>query len=338
MTPDGSYYQDKTATLRDIFGVASVEVHHDGLLLDGRFLPVVDDVIVALDADRVPPHLRSRLPDGRSTEGVAASTPFSADIQYTFGEEWKAHSKLLDDHTATFESYFDLIDLDGLAERRIADLGCGMGRWSHFVAPRCREIVLVDFSEAIFVARENLRDAGNAVFVMADVLDLPFADDAFDLVYCLGVLHHLPVDALDALRRLSRLAPRHLAYLYYSLDNRPAYFRWLLGPVTAVRKRLAGVRSPRTRAALTSVIAAGVYAPLAGLGSLLRPVGLSRFVPLADAYVGSSMASLRQDTYDRFFTGIEQRFSRKEILTLTDTFGSVTVSDGFPYWHFRCDR
>ena len=333
-----SYYQDKTATLGKIFGASSVEVQQDGLLLDGRFLPVVDDVIVALDRDRVPAGLRPRLPEGTSTDGESASTAFAADIQYTFGEEWKAHPGLLRDHETTFRSYFDLIDLDGLAELRVADLGCGMGRWSHFIAPRCREIVLVDFSEAIFVARQNLSDARNAIFVMADVLALPFADDSFDLTYCLGVLHHLPVDALDALRRLSRLAPRQLAYLYYDLDNRPAYFRSLLHAVTAVRRRLATVRSPRARSVLTWTIATTVYAPLAALGSLLRPVGLSRFVPMAEAYGGASMALLRQDAYDRFFTGIEQRFTKDQILTLEDTFGSVTVSEGFPYWHFRCDR
>jgi len=333
-----SYYQDKTATLREVFGATSVKVGPDGILLDGRFLPVVDDVIVALDRDRVPAALRARLPEGPVPESVGSTTPFASDIQYTFGEEWKAHPALLRDHDATFELYFDLIDLDGLADLRVADLGCGMGRWSAFVAPRCREIVLVDFSEAIFVARENLRNADNSIFVMTDVLDLPFSDDAFDLAYCLGVLHHLPVDALEALRLLSRLAPRQLAYLYYDLDNRPAFFRWLLHGVTAVRRPLTGIRSPRVRSALTWVIATSVYAPLAALGSLLWPVGLGKFVPLAEAYADSTMAMLRQDAYDRFFTRIEQRFTREEILTLTDTFRSVTISDDFPYWHFRCDR
>lgn len=332
------YYEDKRASLRELFGATAVDVDGDGLTVDGRFLPVLDDVIVALDRERLPAAVRARLPGGRHGEGVGGSTPFAADIQYTFGEEWTSHPDMLQDHERVFRSYFDLVDLDGLAGLRVGDLGCGMGRWSHFVAPRCREIVLVDFSEAIFVARSNLRDAPNAIFIMADVLDLPFADDAFDFVYCLGVLHHLPVDALDALRGLSRLAPSHLAYLYYDLDNRPAYFRALLHAVTAVRRQLSRLRSPRARSVLTWVIATTIYAPLAGLGSLLRPVGLSRFVPLADAYAGASMAMLRQDAYDRFFTRIEQRFRRDQILTLGDTFASVTVSDRFPYWHFRCDR
>ena len=47
---------------------------------------------------------------------------------------------------------------------------------------------------------------------------------------------------------------------------------------------------------------------------------------------------IEQDVYDRFFTRIEQRVTRREIETLRDTFGTVTVADGLPYWHFLCER
>jgi SAM-dependent methyltransferase len=168
---------------------------------------------------------------------------------------------------------------------------------------------------------------------MADVLDLPFRDQAFDLLVCLGVLHHLPVNALDAVRSLARLARRHLIYLYYALDNRPAYFRWALRGVTAVRGRLARVRSPRVRSAVTSALAAALYVPAAQLGR----TPFRRYVPLAETYAGKSFPRLRQDAYDRFFTSIEQRVTRDEILGLTDTFATVTVSEGLPYWHFLCE-
>lgn len=333
--PENGYYADKIDSLRDVFGAAAVELVPGGLRVDGRFLPIIDDVVVALPGNRLPDRLRrdwSVGPDGPATP------TFAPDIQRGFGEEWLAHPRILREHEREFHDYFDLVDVEVLAGQRLCDLGCGIGRWSTFLADRCRELVLVDYSEAIFVARHNLRDSGNCIFVMADVLDLPFCDDAFDLVYCLGVLHHLPVDALDALRTISRLAPRHLVYLYYALDNRPPYFRWLLGLVTALRVQLARVGSTRARVILTGMITVGVYGPLLGLGALARPLGLERFIPLVETYAGKSSARLRQDVYDQFFTRIEQRFSREEILRLTDTFSSVKVSDGLPYWHFLCER
>ncbi len=61
-------------------------------------------------------------------------------------------------------------------------------------------------------------------------------------------------------------------------------------------------------------------------------------VPLAEAYAGKSLRRLRQEAYDRFFTGIEQRFTRDQICALVDCFHSVTVSEEVPYWHFLCER
>jgi SAM-dependent methyltransferase len=326
------YYLGREASLAQIFGAERVVVTSDAIEVDGRRFPVVDDVIVTLPADRLPPRARQLVNDASDSATTGA---FAEDIQFTFGEEWVEHGQILPEHQAEFEAYFDLVDLGSLADQRVGDLGCGSGRWATFVAPHCRELVCADFSDAIFVARRNLATADNAIFVLADVTDLPFGDGAFDLSYCLGVLHHLPVDALDACRRLARLGPELLVYLYYALDNRPGYYRTLLQAVTAVREQLAKVRDRRARDVISLAIAATVYAPL-GLVGTIGGAWARQHVPLADTYAGKSLKRLQQDAYDRFFTRIEQRFSRADIATLGDTFSSVTISDGLPYWHFHC--
>lgn len=328
------YYVGREAALAEIFGATSVAVLDDAVEFDGRRFPLVDDVIVTVEPGRLPPRARAML--GTGDVSTSASGEFAEDIQFTFGEEWWAHGEVLPEHQREFEAYFDLVDRDDLSDKRVADLGCGSGRWASFVAPRCREVVAVDFSDAIFVARRNLREHDNVVFVLGDVLDLPLADDSVDLAYCLGVLHHLPVDALDACRRLARLGPELLVYLYYALDNRPPHYRLLLRAVSGIRTGLARIRSGRARAALSWVIAALVYWPLARLGRALGDRG--RAIPLADTYGHSTLGRMRQDAYDRFFTRIEQRFTREQIRTLTDTFDSVAISDGLPYWHFLLRR
>ena len=310
--------------------------------VDGCSYPEIDDVIVLLDPSRLPASVRGRIaPAGSAGETApkgAAPALFAADIRDTFGEEWRRFPDILPEHREEFRQYFDLVDIAGLAGKRICDLGCGIGRWSHFLKDSCREMVLVDFSEAIFVARNNLRSAGNVLYFLGDIKELPFRDDFADFLFCLGVLHHLPTDALDEVRALSRFSPELLVFLYYALDNRPAHWRTILSAVTRLRLALSGVRSPAARETATWMLTLGVYLPIVGLGRALEPFGLSGRVPLHDFYRGKSVRRIRQDVYDRFFTRIEQRFARSEIQALSDRFARVEISDRPPYWHFLCRR
>ena len=332
-----SYYDDKLHTLREMFGDATAHFAGDEFVAGGKRYPVIDDVILTLDPDNWPAALtRRRDLQGRGHH--SSRVDFAEDIQHTFGEEWKTFSEILPEHEATFRAYFSQIDLASLQCARLCDLGCGMGRWSAFVAPYCRELVLVDFSEAIFVARKNLADCPNAIFVMADIRRLPFAHDFADMIFTLGVLHHLPTPVLEEVVRLKPYARRLLVYLYYALDNKPLHFRMALAAVTPVRLALARIRNSFARSAITTMIALLVYKPLVGLGHLLRPIGGDRFVPLHEGYRGRSLKAVKQDAYDRFFTRIEQRVTRREIEALRSQFSAVEVSPDFPFWHFTCDR
>jgi hypothetical protein len=199
-------------------------------------------------------------------------------------------------------------------------------------------LILVDFSEAIFVARHNLKDAENILYFMGDLKRLPFRDDFVDLLYCIGVLHHLPGSALEEVRSLKKYASQILIYLYYALDNRPFYFRVLFMLATRLRLRTASIRNSKFRNIFSWVGVFFFYLPFIILGSILRPLGRSHLIPLYEAYHGKTLGRIRQDVYDRFFTRIEQRFTRKEIMTLKDTFPNVIVSKQLPYWHFLLKR
>jgi len=330
------YYDNKLDSLRDIFGSDDLVLEDGYLVVGERSYPILDDVIVLLDPEQYPAALKSRLaPESGSAE---EHSDFAEDIQYTFGEEWKTYNKVLLEHEREFNEYFDLIDITALTNARVCDLGCGIGRWAHFLHRQVGEMVLVDFSEAIFEARRNLEDANNTLFFMADLKRLPFRNDFADFLYCLGVLHHLPTPALQEVRSLTKYAPRLLIYLYYALDNRAPHFRLLLGGATMIRRVLAHVRGGGARALITELLMWLTYLPFIGVGYLLAPFGLARFIPLYEFYKEKSLSRIRQDVYDRFFTRIEQRFSRTQIHELKDTFQEITISDGIPCWHFHCQR
>ncbi len=310
------YYDGHLATLQDLFGTRDVEVSEGELRVGEQRFSIRDDVILL----------------------AGVSDPRAAGVRFTFGEQWQRFDRMLPEHEREFRRYFDLFEPSELAGIRACDVGCGIGRWSFFLAPRCREVVLVDFSEAIFVARRNLRESDNCLFFQADLRALPFRNDFADLLFSLGVLHHLPTGALEAVRRLARFAPKLLVYLYYALDNRPWHFRAIFAGADRLRRVLSRVRSRRARAVASWILTAGVYLPFVAFGRIVAPLGLGRFVPLYEYYAGMSAGRIRQDAYDRFFTPIEQRFTRAQIRGLEDTFAQVSVSESPPYWHFRCDR
>jgi SAM-dependent methyltransferase len=86
---------------------------------------------------------------------------------------------------------------------RILDAGCGSGRNMVELA-RLGTVTGIELSETS-VALARQRDVGE--IVAGSVLEMPFADDSFDLAVSLDVIEHLE-DDLTALRELRRvLAP-----------------------------------------------------------------------------------------------------------------------------------
>jgi len=80
-----------------------------------------------------------------------------------------------------------------------------------------------------------------------------------------------------------------------------------------------------------------VYWPSARLSALLVVAGMRT---LADAlplsfYRDRTLATMLNDSLDRFGTRLERRYSRSEVVALLNEIGAVDVrvSSGPPYWH-----
>ncbi len=123
-----------------------------------------------------------------------------------------------------------------------------------------------------------------AFFQIADAGHIPLDDSSCDFGYSLGVLHHIP-DTEAGLRectsKLKTGAP-FLLYLYYSFDNRPAWFRLIWRISNAIRGVVC--RLPHSlRYGLSQVLAVLLYWPLARGARLLERLGtdVSHFSALA---------------------------------------------------------
>jgi SAM-dependent methyltransferase len=90
-------------------------------------------------------------------------------------------------------------DLEPLAEyvkakERVLDLGCGNGRLLEILKDKDIDYFGVDISEKLIEIAKKRYPGAN--FQVADVLNLPFANNFFDKVFAIRIFHHIPSQKL----------------------------------------------------------------------------------------------------------------------------------------------
>jgi SAM-dependent methyltransferase len=89
---------------------------------------------------------------------------------------------------------------------RVIDVGCGTGNYTRYLAKATGYglVVGVDASTAMITRAAERGEATNVTYLRADMCELPFVDQGFDALCCVGVLHMLddPTTALDEMVRM----------------------------------------------------------------------------------------------------------------------------------------
>lgn len=122
----------------------------------------------------------------------------SDDYVQNFSFEWNRFATTqLDSVNGTNISTDRFTEITGvkaedLKGRVILEAGCGMGRFLEVAARGAEEVVGVDLSFSVDAAKKNLKSLSNVHLLQANIFNLPFKENIFDLVYSIGVLHHTP--------------------------------------------------------------------------------------------------------------------------------------------------
>lgn len=133
-----------------------------------------------------------------------------------------------------------LLDAAIPGDARIAEIGCGTGQMSLYLARADRIVIGADLTRASLVlgaaaARRFAID--RLLFVETDVEKMGLRRGAFDIVYCSGVLHHTP-DPRASFRRIVELArPGGMIILglYNSVARIPLMLRRTVARLTGER-------------------------------------------------------------------------------------------------------
>jgi SAM-dependent methyltransferase len=79
------------------------------------------------------------------------------------------------------------------AEGRVLEIACGTGLDLAFLAESADEAVGLDGAQRpLRVAERRLEGRTNVRFSVGDAARLPFRDESFDGIWCIGALHHMP--------------------------------------------------------------------------------------------------------------------------------------------------
>jgi SAM-dependent methyltransferase len=213
-----------------------------------------------------------------------------------FAFEWQHFTEMHPEYEGQFLDWLHPIERDFFRGKRVLDAGCGTGRHAYFAAQYgATEVVGLDLSEAVETARRVLAPFENAEVVQGDLLRPPFRTavdgGGFDLVYSIGVLHHLP-DPYVGFRSLLRLVRPGgtIAVWVYGYENN-GFVRNAVEPLRRVSTKvppplLRGLAWPL--GATFHGVAKGVYRPLDGTA-----VGAA--LPLNEYMASAANFSFRQN-------------------------------------------
>lgn len=122
----------------------------------------------------------------KSHTGQHYGNLFKEFDQYSFFNEAKTLLKIRLDRNN--------IDIPNLNQCKVLDQGCGGGRYTTaWKLLGAKEVIGIDFSEIGLQDAKNrveLANINDITFVKGSVLEMPFDNNTFDIVYSNGVLHH----------------------------------------------------------------------------------------------------------------------------------------------------
>jgi SAM-dependent methyltransferase len=153
-----------------------------------------------------------------------------------FGYEWRVYAQILPEHEDQFRRWTAPLTPEDWRGKEFLDVGCGMGRNSYWpLKYGAAGGVAVDIDErSLESARSNLRGFATMQVARMSAYDLSF-EDRFDLVFSIGVIHHLehPQRALGKMTRAVKPGGRVLIWVYGSENN-----RWLVSVLDPLRRGL----------------------------------------------------------------------------------------------------
>jgi SAM-dependent methyltransferase len=222
-----------------------------------------------------------------------------------FGYQWAEYSELRPEYEVQFRAWTAPLVPEDWRGRDFIDVGCGMGRNSHWpMTYGARRGVAIDVDDRSLDAARQVLQRWPALEVRKmSVYEIAF-EQAFDIVFSIGVIHHLaePGRALKQMAKAARSGGRVLIWVYGYENN-----EWIVRYFDPLR-RLLFARLPIGATHGLSIV------PTAALWLFLRlGLGRAEYLRRIRAY---SFRRLRNIVFDQMIPRIAHYWRRDEVEAL----------------------
>jgi SAM-dependent methyltransferase len=122
---------------------------------------------------------------------------------------------------------------DFFKDKLILECGCGAGPDTEILLKLGAKVIAVDIA-GLDIAQKNLGHNDNLLIIQADISDLPFSKNMFDIVWCHRVLQHTPAPEKVLKHILSYKKSNGFVFVHSYAKTLPQMFSWkyFLRPLT----------------------------------------------------------------------------------------------------------
>jgi SAM-dependent methyltransferase len=231
-----------------------------------------------------------------------------------FGFQWAEYAELRPEHEEQFRRWSAPIPVEDWRGKRFLDVGCGMGRNSHWpMIFGAASGVAIDLDERSLASARRTLAPWRGVEVRAmSAYEIEYRD-AFDIVFSIGVIHHLaePARALKRMVQAARPGGRVLIWVYGYEGN-----EWLVRYFDPLRRRVFARLPIGITHALSTLLTALLWLALR-LG-----FGRSGYMRLIR---GFRFRQLRNIVFDQMLPRIANYWRRDEVEALMGNAGLTDI-------------
>lgn len=227
-----------------------------------------------------------------------------------FAFKWLRYPLIDANHELQFQHWVHPLTAADFRGKRVLDAGCGIGANSFWALSwGASEVVAFDYDErTVALARQNLARFPNAAVLFKSVYDSDWRE-AFDLVMCIGVVHHLENPALAMTKLAAALRPGGTLVVWvYSREGNEWILRW----VDPIRRRITS----RLPLPLLHALSYACSVPLWAFVKLFRGP-----IPYLKQLAGFRFWHIHSIVFDQLLPRVAHYWRREEALRLFDQLG-----------------